>query len=75
MPPGVAGRSVRGMTPAETPAASSEFPPPDLTDSGDDSDSSDSDAGDSDSSGSDTEDSDLSETEVEDSAMNSLLRS
>ncbi len=59
MPPGTAGRPVRGMVPVEAPAASSEFPL-DLTDSESDSDSSDSE--DSDSSGSDTEDSDSSET-------------
>jgi hypothetical protein len=64
-PPGAAGQSVRGMVPAEAPAASSEFPPG-LTDSEGDSDSSDSE--DSDPSGSDTEDSDSSKTEVEDSA-------
>jgi hypothetical protein len=59
VPPGTAGRSIRGMVPVEAPAASSEFPP-DLIDSEGDSDSSDSE--DSDPSGSDTEDSDLSET-------------
>jgi hypothetical protein len=66
VPPRAAGRSARVMAPAGTPAAGSEFPP-DLTDSKDDSDSSDSDTEDSDSSGSDTEDSNSSETEVEDS--------
>jgi hypothetical protein len=64
-PHGAGGRSVRGMVPVETPAASSEFSP-DFTGSEGDSDSTDSE--DSDPSGSDTEDSDSSETEVEDSA-------
>ncbi len=66
MPPGTAGRAVRGMVPVEAPAAGSESPP-DLTDSESDSDSSDSE--DSDPSGSDTEDSDSSRTGAEDSAL------
>ncbi len=65
MPPGAAGRSIRGMVPVEAPEASSESPP-DLTDSEGYSDSSDSE--DLDPSGSNTEDSDSSETGAEDSA-------